>query len=263
MRSVKPKIVLVLLLAAAMALLPGCVSTRNGVVVTKNKPDAALNDHIHLGLGYLGEGNRESARFHLQKAAAIDPRSPGVHNGLALLYQVELDPERAEKHYLRALSLDPDFSQARNNYAVFLYQQQRHEEAYQQFIRVSADTEYGMRAQVFVSLGLVARQLGNREDSLEHFKKAIALRPGLAVAYLELAWSYYEQQTYPEAKIMLSRHESLAKPGPRSLWLAILLEHEFGNRDAEESKGLALRKLFPYSRENLDYQEWLKNERTR
>ncbi len=243
--------------------VPGCVSTRNGVPVTKQEPDAALQDHIQLGLGYIGEGNRESARFHLQKALEISPRSPGVHNGLALLYQLELEPDRAETEFRKALSLDPGFSRARNNYGVFLYQNERYEEAYDQFLKVSRDISYDLRAQACVSLGLVAQKLGRTQDAEEAYQKALALNGRFAVAYLALANIYFDQKKYPEAKTMLSRYDSLSRPSAQSLWLAVRLENIFGDVDAEESRGLALKKMFPYSQENLDYQDWLKNERNR
>ena len=37
------------------------------------------------------------------------------------------------------------------------------------------------------------------------------------------------------------------------------LEDAFGNADGVASKGMALRKLFPYSREAVDYQKWIKD----
>jgi len=242
-------------------MLTGCVTTRTGSLNDKAEPDAALRDHIQLGLGYIGEGDRKSARFHLEKAMELDPRSPEVYNGLAMLYyRLELEPEMAETYFRKALSLDGGSSRTRNNYGVFLFENQRFDEAYDQFLRASRDVAYEMRPQVFVSLGKTAERLNRIAVAEEAYQKALALNPRMAPSCLSLATIYFEQKKYPEARTMLARYDSMARPSAGSLWLAIRLEDIFGNVDARDSKGLALKKMFPYSQENLDYQEWLRNE---
>ncbi len=243
----------------AVSLLAGCVSSTRDADRASMKE--ALQDYIQLGLGYLGEGDRDSARYHLQKAQKIDNRAPGVHNGLALLYQVEMEYELADEHYRKALSLDPRFTRARNNYGVFLYQRERYEEAYEQFSRAAADTDYRLRAQAFLSKGIVARQLGRQDEAVEAWRRALALNPRLATAYLELASHYYAQEDYVQARRMLEQYDERAQPSSRSLWLGVRIEHAFGNRDARESHAMALQKLFPYSSEALEYQQWLSDGR--
>jgi type IV pilus assembly protein PilF len=63
---------------------------------------------------------------------------------------------------------------------------------------------------------------------------------------------------------MLDKYnENRRRPTPRGLWLGVRLEHQLGNKDAEASQGLALRNLFPNSRENQEYQNWLNDEKHR
>src|SRR5690606_28595832 len=183
--------VVVALSLAAVLALAGCttVTTEKGKPPVRAKPvamDQALQDHIQLGLSYIGEGNRESARHHLTKALEIDGRSPGAHNGMALLYQLEGETALAEKHFKRAIALDRDFTRARNNYGVFLVQQQRVEEAHDEFRRVTEDTGYDQRPQAFVNLGITASRLGRQEEAVEAWSRAIALNPRLAMPYLEI-----------------------------------------------------------------------------
>lgn len=243
----------------AVTLLAGCVSSTRDADRASMKD--ALQDHIQLGLGYLGEGNRDSARYHLQKAQEIDNRVPGVHNGLALLYQLEMEHELADEHFRRALSLDSGYSRARNNYGVFLYQQERYEEAYEQFSRAAADTDYRLRPQAFLSTGIVARQLGRQDEAVNAWRRALALNPRLTTPYLELASHYLAQEDYVQARRMLGEYNDRAQPSARSLWLGVRIEHTFGNRDARESQAMALQKLFPYSSEALEYQQWLSDGR--
>lgn len=246
---------LALLMTGGCAPQPGAAGRAAPVSMQQ-----ALEDHIQLGLGYIGQGNRESARHHLNKALEINANSAGVHNGLALLYQMEQEHALAERHYKRALSLDRDFTRARNNYGVFLVQQQRVEEAYRQFKLAVRDTSYELRPQAFLSLGVTANMLGLEEEAVEAWSRAIALQPRLPAPYLELADYYHRTGDYPQARRYLAAYDSLAAPSARSIWLGLRLEHRFGNQDGVASKALALTKLFPYSQEYLEYQEWLANE---
>ncbi|MFZ2209478.1 MAG: type IV pilus biogenesis/stability protein PilW [Porticoccaceae bacterium] len=254
----------------AVALLAvGCTTTTttssetltasSGEKTGAEKRQDALNSYIELGLGYIGENNRDQARLNLLRALEIDSRSPAANNGMALLYQIERDSARAEEYFKKALAYDRDFTQARNNYAVFLVTQNRVEEAYEQFNLASRDVDYQLRPQVFLSLGAVAAKLGKTREAKDAWERAMALDKGLPGPYLELANMYFDQGDFPEAKRFLDHHARLTKPSARSLWLAVRLEDAFGNTDGVASKGLALRKLFPYSREAVDYQKWIKD----
>ncbi|MCK9564121.1 MAG: type IV pilus biogenesis/stability protein PilW [Bacteroidales bacterium] len=250
-------------LAALLSALvmAGCATESSTVARTSPvSMDQALEDHIQLGLGYIGQGNRESARHHLSKAMEINANSAGAHNGMALLYEMEQENALAERHYRRAIALDRNYTRARNNYGAFLYQQQRVDEAYRQFQVVVRDTAYAQRPQAFISLGVTASQLGHEKEAVEAWNRAIALNPRLSTPYLELADYQFREGDYPEARRYLAAYDSLTRPTARSLWLGLRLEHRFGNRDGVASKALALSKLFPYSQEYLEYQEWLENE---
>lgn len=223
--------------------------------------EKALEGHIQLALSYIGQKNRDQARYHLQKATAIDSTSAGVHNGWGLLYQVEKEDALAEEHFRKALGYDREFTRARNNFGVFLYSRGRYQEAYEQFVLAGEDLTYDRRGQVFLSIGVSAEKLGKLEEAKQSWEKAINLEPTLAAPYLELADLYFERRDYPQARAYLERHQQLAKPSARSLWLGVRLENAFGNEDGEASRALALQKLFPYSREAIAYQKWLKSGR--
>jgi type IV pilus assembly protein PilF len=234
-------------------------SSSSGEKTDAEKRQDALGSYIELGLGYIGQNNRDQARLNLLRALEIDSRSPGANNGMALLYQLERDSARAEEYFKKALSYDRDFTQARNNYAVFLATQKRFDEAFVQFDLASRDVNYQLRPQVFLSLGAVASKLGKTREATDAWERALALDKELPGPYLELANMYFERGDFPEAKRYLDRHAQLAQPSARSLWLAVRLEDAFGNADGVASKGMALRNLFPYSREAIAYQKWVQD----
>ena len=249
---------LLVVFAAAMLVLSGCASNQ-GAVGSRDK-DQAVEDHVKLGLSYLREGNRQAARRHLSRAMEIDGRSARAYHGMALLLQVELEYELAEEHYRKALSYDRDYTRARNNYAVFLYDRERYEEAYRQFKEAGEDIDYRNRSQVFFSLGVVANRLGRQEEARQAWEKALALAPRYGLPHLELAEYHFGQGNFDMARKHLRAFDTLEQPQSRSLWLAVRLAEQRGDRDTVASKGLALTKLFPNSDETRQYEAWLNNE---
>jgi len=224
----------------------------------RDKNQEAAETYVQLGLGYLRRGERQRARTNLLKALEKDKRSADAHNALALLFQMEDENKLAEEHFEKAINYEPDLTRVRYNYAAFLFRQKRFADAEKQFLIAAEDINYARRGQVFYSLGLIAQQLGKTEDAQQAWEKAIKLNPRLLGPLLELAEVYFKLGDYPKAKRYLERYEDLSKPTPRALWLAVRLEHAFGNKDGEASKALALKNLFPYAEETIEYKAWLK-----
>lgn len=250
----------------SIVMMVGCTSTTttNGVANAQVNRDKALENRLQLALGYMSRGDRERARQHLEKAMEIDSRSAKVEEVWALLYQQEMELGEAEAHYKKALSYDPAFTRGRNNYGMFLLRQERYEEAYQQFKIGSEDLAYPKRGEIFLKSGVTAVKLNKLAEAEQALQKAAVLEPQLSQPYLELADIAYQRGDYQRARQLLEKYnESRRRPTPRGLWLGVRLENQLGNKDAEASQGLALRNLFPNSRENQEYQNWLNDEKHR
>ena len=218
-------------------------------------PEKALETHIKLGLGYLGENNLDSARFHLNKASEIAPRDVGVLNGRALLFQLEGEPELAEKSFKAALREDKAFTQGRLNYATFLYNKERYAEAYEHYEIASEDLNYDRRTVALYGVGISAQKIGREERAVAAFKQSVLLQRNMSPAHIELADYYLREKDYALAKKHLTLFETYSRPSARSLWLGIQIERVFGNKDKEASQALSLRNLFPYSKEYLEFKK--------
>ena len=254
------RLVLIIMLGAA-TVISGCLSTTSKPRYAPD-PEAAYQQHIELAMQYIGTKNRDLARVHLQKAGQFDPRlvraqMSRLHNGYALLYQMERETDLAEIHYRKAIASDKSDSMARYNFAGFLFRQGRFERALTQIKFATDDLGYGRRPQAFYILGLCQGRLNQRQQALVSFEKATQLVPSFAAPYLEAAEIYFVQQRYPSSKRALEQHALLAQSTAKSLWLAVRLYDRFGHRDKASSQGLKLKNLFPYSKENVEYQKWL------
>ena len=233
-----------LMLLASLLFIQAC-----GSEPVRGNPEEALDDYVRIGLGYLARGNRDQARQNLTRALNIDPDSLIANDAIALLYQSEAENDLAEKHFKMALKKDRNFTQTRNNYARFLYFQGRTQEARDQYKLVTEDVNYRLRAQAFIGLALSEKSLGNPGAAEAALQRSVSLNPHSGSAMIELVELKMAQRDYLTAKGHLDRFENVGRPSPRSLLLGMQLAEQFGNKDQRDSYSMALRNLFPESRE--------------
>lgn len=249
--------VLIASLFTVLLALSGCVQTSSsGSTRVVDKPKA-LDSYIALGMAYLQQGSRDSARRNFEKALDISSRAHRAHNGMALLYQLNGETALAEESFKRALSLERSYTVARVNYGIFLYQQQRFAEAYETFEMAAKDLTYDRRALALAYVGQAAQKIDNMPRAKSAFEHSLNIDSKLALPMIELAQLSFDAEDYASAKRYLDRYTAVAKPSPKSLWLGIRIERIFGNKDKEASYALALRNLHPYSKEYLEYKTLL------
>lgn len=240
------KIILVTVLAAVLA---GCMTTSSNVA----DPQRAVDTYVQLGLSYLGSGQRDQARYNLLRALELDRNSPSALHGMALLYQTEGEVELAEQNFRRALSEDRNFTQARYNYAGFLYVERRFEDARDQYIRVTQDTNYTRRADAFVGVARSEMRLENDQAARAAISRALTLNPNQPSALLEASDFAWLDNNVAASREYLNRYEAVAQHTARSLWLGVRLAWANNDTNRAASYGLALLEIYPESREAGQY----------
>ncbi|MCG8534134.1 MAG: type IV pilus biogenesis/stability protein PilW [Pseudomonadales bacterium] len=237
--------------------LTGCVTETNDPLAQNRDPEKAARTYVEAGIRYLQKRQMADAHRTLKRAYDIAPDDPAVNNAYGLFYNMEGEPEQAEKYFKAALSSDPDFSQARNNYAAYLFEHGRFEEAVDQLERVTKDYRYQRRFTAFENLGVCYLKLGETEKAKSAFNRALQLNPQMPVSVLEMAEISMEEGNNQMAGRYLKHYESFAQPSPRQLWLGIQLQRVLGDKDKLASYELALKNLFPGSKEYKAYKESL------
>jgi type IV pilus assembly protein PilF len=246
------------LLIIGVLLLAACVTETEHSVYTKEvTTDSAVKSHVDAAMEYLSAGDTENAIRHLKNAYERDPKSPVVHNGLALAFQMSGEKELAETHYKAALRVDRKMTMAHNNYGVFLYSEGRYPEACKQMRLVIKDTLYDGRANAFQNLGRCELKLGNVEAAEEAFERAVAINRMHAPAMLELADINMLQGEYVKAQDYYKAYKVMAEQNARSLYIGIQLADYFDEEDKRASYALALKNMYPHSEEYIRY----KNEK--
>lgn len=252
------KIVIVIFSAL---LFVGCVST-SSTVERSVDPKKAIETRLELGMKYLEAGNRDQALRQFLDVLETDKKNPRGLQGLAMVHQLNGEPEDAENNFLMAIKYadKTNISQIRYAYGLFLIRQVRYADAQDQFEEVAKDLAFPDRAASLYFAGRCALEQDNLVRAKAAFNHATNLKPGLPSPVIELADLAFQEQDYSSAKRFLDRYHKLSKPTARSLWLGIRIERIFGNKDKMASQALALKNLFGYSKEYLEYKQLIENQ---
>lgn len=237
-------------------LLTSCVTTETGGIGEKANDKKAVEYSVQLALSYIRSGNWEAAKRHLKTALEIDDSSADVYEAMALVFQNTGEGDLAEEYYKKAIKLDPSSSRARNNYAAFLYSDRRYKAATSQLERVVVDTLYDKRPAAYVNLGRSYMQLDELVKAEDAFRRAYMMNKRDVALRYQLAEVYFRLGDYPKSQQFYDAYRRDVTQQPAAaLWLGIRLADKFDNRDSMSSFSLALKNLYPTSKEYLLYKD--------
>lgn len=250
---------LYLTLFLSLLLMSGCVTSTDSRFQREADKSQAIQNYVRLATAYIGQGNPDRARIHIDRAVELAPEDASVLSVKGLLYQADKESELAERSYRRAIANDQNYTRARVYYGAFLYGKGRFEEARDQFAAASRDTGYQSRASVFFNLGLSRERLGDLESATDAYRRSVELSRGDAKSLLALSRTLVALDDYRAAdryysRLMglMQRNENL-RHSPESLITGIRIANHFGDSNREASLGLLLKSDFSNS---LEYQQY-------
>jgi len=234
---------------AVLCLVSACVTESTGGLPKPAPKSERAQAQIEVARGYIGIASWANAKRALEKAMALDNRLVETHVLYAVVYEAEAEYALAEEYYDSALRIDGNDPQALNNYGTYLFRRGRLEDAARYLRRVVGNTEYRARPQAYENLGLVELALGAPDAAEEAFRRALSLNAQQAGSALELGHMAFDRGDIVAAAMHYEQFKKHARPTARSLCLGMKIGVAVNNPDQVASTALALKNLFPNSRE--------------
>lgn len=236
-----------------LALSAGCASSGGGAgAEQQNTVDAEASAKIHTELAglYYGQQRYAVALDELKYALSMNSKYAPAYGVRGLVYMALLEDKKAEEDFTRSLDLDNKESGTRNNYGWFLCQRGREKEAMEQFMEAVKNPLYATPEKAYLNAGMCAKTAGKFKNAETYFQQALYIQPKMTEALLGMAELSFAKADYAGAKSYFLR---LARNGAElsaaDLLLASRVERKLGDKNAEASYKLQLRKRFPDSRE--------------
>lgn len=235
-----------------LALFAACAqnpSEQPGGDTQKTGAAARAKIHTELGATYFDRGQYAIALEELNEAIKNDPGYGPAYNMSGLVYMELKEDSQAEQNFQHALRLDNGDSEGHNNYGLFLCSRGRAAEGIGHFQTALKNPLYSTPAKAHANAGVCLRKVDDDKAAEGHFVKTLELEPSNPVALYHLADINYKRGQIAEARAYLAQQLQVAAASPESLWLAVRIERKLGDRNAESSYALQLRKKFPASPE--------------
>ena len=168
--------------------------------------DAALLSTL-AGAYLLGE-QREAARDVLREGLRLHPQDHHFHFQYAIWHRDGGDLRRAKDHFERALALNPALPRVHEELAALLLREKRYEEALDAF---DAAIAHGApnAAELLRTSGVVAGARGDWPAAIDRFQRATERDPSATLAFVQLARALAESGRIGEARAALDWAERL------------------------------------------------------
>ena len=177
-------------------LLIALVFTSCSSTSTKDKNKASI--YYSHGTQKLIEKDYTKALSLLLRAYEIN-KDTDICTNLGMAYYLKKDIVNAKKMFGEAIDLDEKNADARNNLASILVEENKYNEAREQYEIIMGDLTYSKQYRINYNLGVIEFRLGNREAAIEYLTKASAEKQDYCAANNLLGEVYYDVKDFNSA----------------------------------------------------------------
>lgn len=238
----------------SLIALAGCGTPSGGGQATpeqfRSRTTASAKVHTELAGMYYERAQMGIALGEIDAALQADQNYAPAYSVRGLIHMALREYKEAEEDFQQSLRLDRNDSETHNNFGWFLCQRGKEKESIPHFMAALKNPLYGTPERAYLNAGLCSRKAGNNKDAEEFLQHALQVQPGLPQALLAMAEISFDNGDHAAAKRYLVKFSEKSDDlTAEQLWLAVRIERKVGDRNAEASYGMQLRKRFPEARE--------------
>ena len=241
------------LLAISMA---GCVTHSDGGYGSTpqhnvSREESSAKIHTELAAQYYDRGQLGVALEELSLALQSKPDYAQAYSVRGLVRMALHEDQQADEDFQHSLRLNSNDPDSHNNYGWFLCKRGKEVDSIKHFMAALKNPLYSTPGKAYLNAGLCSMKAGNTKDAEEFLQNALTAQPNMPEALLGLANLNFTKEDYAGAKsyFMLFKRNSVSSLTAENLWLAVRIERKLGDRIAENSYAMQLRKNFPDARE--------------
>jgi type IV pilus assembly protein PilF len=240
MRTSMPKF-LPLILGCCLA---GCVHDSG---FKKASPEVTAQTNTQLAIEYLKMDKLKESRDAIGRALEQDPGNPNVQMTAGLVYERLGDMKKAERAYSTGNRLGKGDPNLENTYAGFLCRTGNAKAGEKLFIEVARSPLYQTPEVALVNAGVCVRGSGDVLDAERYFNNALAIRPNMPEALLQLGNIAFDRGDAAQARDIVARYLAVNPPTSEVLWLGFRAARKLGDTTAAAAYARRVQTEFPNS----------------
>jgi type IV pilus assembly protein PilF len=213
----------------------------------KASPAEMARSNMQLSIEYMKLGKLMDSRNFIERALAEDPQNPDVQMTAGLLYERLRETDKAEHGFSTAYRLGKGDPNIVNAYAGFLCRTGKAQAGEKLFVQVADSPLYQTPEVALVNAGVCLRSTGDVVDAERYFNRALAIRPNMPEAQLQLGNIAFDRGDAAEARDMVQRYLSVNPSTPEVLWLGFRACRKLGDTGAAAGYAHRVQGEFPDS----------------
>lgn len=213
----------------------------------KASPAVTAATNIQLAIEYMKLGKMANARDFAELALGEDPGSPDVQMTAGLVYERLNDMPKAERAYSAGYRLGKGNPNIQNTYAGFLCRTGKAVAGEKLFDQVARNPLYQTPEVALVNAGVCVRGTGDVVDAERYFTRALAIRPNLPEAMLQLGNIAFDRGDAAQARDIVQHYLAVNPASPEVLWLGFRAERKLGDPTAAVVYARRVQTEFPDS----------------
>jgi type IV pilus assembly protein PilF len=229
-------------------VLGGCLAAcSQNLDFKKASPAVTAATNMQLAIEYMKLGELAASRDCMERALSEDPGNPDVQMTAGLVYERLNDMPKAERAYSNAMRLGKRDPNIQNTYAGFLCRTGKAVAGEKLFAEVARDPVYKTPEVALVNAGVCVRGTGDMVDAERYFNRALAIRPNLPEAMLQLGNISFDRGDAAQAREIVQRYLAVNAATSEVLWLGVRAERKLGDATAAAAYARRVQSEFPDS----------------
>ncbi len=167
-----------------------------------------FRDYYKYAYALMKTGDYQNATEGFKEAIKQNSKDANAYANLGICYlnSTPSDKVLAREYIEKALNINPDLNEIRFDYAILLSQENKFNEAYNEY--KSYIEKYPSNPSAYYNLGIASQKLEKYDEAIANFQKVLNFEPSNKDAKLELARSY---QMNNENKKALDIYNEISK----------------------------------------------------
>ncbi len=213
----------------------------------KASPAVTAATNVQLAIEYLKLGKLANSRDFIDRALSEDPGSADVQMTAGLVYERLNDMPKAERAYSAGYRLGKADPNIQNTYAGFLCRTGKAVAGEKLFAEIARNPLYQTPEVALINAGVCLRGTGDVVDAERYFNRALAIRPNLPEAMLQLGNIAFDRGDAAEALDIVQRYLAVNPPTAEVLWLGFRAQRKLGDATAAAGYARRVQTEFPNS----------------